>query len=138
MNDIIVGVDSSETAFRAAKRAAELAGTLGANLHIVTSTERKGAVNVKVGSDSFHVDPLSSAEQMLSSIRAQLGVEQCSQAVSHDEPADFICEEAERLDAALIVVGNRRVQGVKRVLGSVANDVLRKAPCDVLIAHTNE
>ena len=36
----------------------------------------------------------------------------------------------------MIVVGNRRVQGVSRVLGSIASDVLRRAPCDVLIVNT--
>ena len=36
----------------------------------------------------------------------------------------------------MIVVGNRRVQGATRVLGSIANDVARQAPCNVLIVHT--
>ena len=47
-----------------------------------------------------------------------------------------MCKEAAELDALMIVVGNRRVQGVSRVLGSIANDVLKQAPCDVLIANT--
>ena len=34
------------------------------------------------------------------------------------------------------IVGNRRVQGVSRILGSVAMDVARAAPCNVLIVHT--
>jgi nucleotide-binding universal stress UspA family protein len=49
----------------------------------------------------------------------------------------MLCEEAERLDARTIVVGNRRVQGISRVLGSVASDVTRQAPCAVLIANTS-
>ncbi|NNE12432.1 MAG: universal stress protein [Ilumatobacter sp.] len=139
MNDIVVGVDSSETALRAARRAAELANALGVNLHLVTCTERKGALNVNVGSDTFHVDPLASAEQLLNEVRVKLGgVGEHSQAVGLDDPGKFLCEEAERLGASMIVVGNRRVQGVARLLGSVANDVLRHAPCDVHIAHTIE
>ncbi|MCP3973298.1 MAG: universal stress protein, partial [bacterium] len=39
-------------------------------------------------------------------------------------------------NARMIVVGNRRVQGIARVLGSVASDVAKRAPCSVLIAHT--
>jgi CRP-like cAMP-binding protein len=40
------------------------------------------------------------------------------------------------MDATMIVVGNRRVQGAKRLLGSIASDVLHHASCDVLVAHT--
>lgn len=138
MNDIIVGVDSSETALRAAKRAAELANALGRNLHVVTTTDRRGGTEVKIGSDTFHFDPLSDAEQMLKGINTKIGAQQSSQAVGVDDPATFLCAEAERLEASLIVVGNRRVQGVKRVLGSIASDVMRQAPCDVLVAHTIE
>jgi nucleotide-binding universal stress UspA family protein len=36
----------------------------------------------------------------------------------------------------MIVVGNRRVQGVTRVLGSIPLDVAKQAPCNVFIVHT--
>jgi nucleotide-binding universal stress UspA family protein len=36
----------------------------------------------------------------------------------------------------LIVVGNVRMQGLGRVLGSVGSDVLHQAPCSVLIVKT--
>ena len=32
----------------------------------------------------------------------------------------------------MIVVGNKRVQGAARVLGSIAGDVAKRAPCNVL------
>ena len=35
------------------------------------------------------------------------------------------------------MVGNRRMQGLGRVLGSVANSVAHNAPCDVYIAKTD-
>ena len=38
--------------------------------------------------------------------------------------------------ADVIVVGNRRMQGVGRLLGSVANEVAHNAPCDVFIVKT--
>jgi nucleotide-binding universal stress UspA family protein len=37
----------------------------------------------------------------------------------------------------MIVVGNRRMRGIGRVLGSVANSVAHNAPCDVYIAKTD-
>ena len=36
----------------------------------------------------------------------------------------------------MIVVGNRRVQGAGRILGSVAAHVTKNANCDVLVANT--
>jgi nucleotide-binding universal stress UspA family protein len=49
-----------------------------------------------------------------------------------------MCDEADRLNAQLIVVGNNRVQGIGRVLGAIALDVARRASCDVLISDTTE
>ena len=51
-------------------------------------------------------------------------------------PAKVLLDEAESVDADLIFVGNRHVQGLGRVLGSVAEDVAHRAPCAVLIAKT--
>ena len=41
-----------------------------------------------------------------------------------------------RLDARMIVVGNRRVQGASQAFGSIGADVTKHATCDVLIANT--
>ena len=43
-------------------------------------------------------------------------------------------EEAERSGAQLLVVGNVGINGLGRVLGSVAWSVVHNAPCDVLVA----
>jgi nucleotide-binding universal stress UspA family protein len=52
------------------------------------------------------------------------------------KPAEALIKEAERLGDRMIVVGNRRMRGIGRVLGSVANSVAHKASCDVYIANT--
>ena len=53
-----------------------------------------------------------------------------------DKPAAALLAEAAEVDADVIIVGNRRMQGVGRLLGSVANEVAHNAPCDVLIVKT--
>ncbi len=136
MQDIIVGVDRSETARRAATSAAELAAKCDANLHLVTCVERHGRVNMDVGTDHFRSDPISEARTFLTDLAQSLPHDSITHSVSTEDPAKALCDEAERLDAAMIVVGNRRVQGISRVLGSIARDVMRQAPCDVLVAHT--
>lgn len=138
MKDVVVGVDRSDTARRAAEKAKELATALDANLHLVTCAEPSADVDVGIGSDRFHSDWESDAEQFLAGLAKQLGYARTTTAVETGEPGAALCREAKRLEASTIVVGNRRVQGVSRVLGSVASHVLRKAPCDVLVAYTRE
>jgi nucleotide-binding universal stress UspA family protein len=138
MNDIIVGVDRSDTARKAAETAASMAAKSDANLHLVMCVKRGSTHAVNVGGDSFHIDWLSEAEAFLHGLRGTLPHDEITCTVSLDSPATAMCEEATRLEARTIVVGNRRVQGVTRVLGSVAADVTQHAPCDVLIANTTE
>jgi nucleotide-binding universal stress UspA family protein len=136
MKDVIVGVDQSETARRAAEAAAELAAAYATNLHVIMCVQRKSSFDVGVGGDRFHSDWVSEAEQFLKDLVRTLPHGNATVKVAVGDPAAALCDEAERLEARTIVVGNRRVQGMTRVLGSVAQDVLRKAPCDVLIVNT--
>jgi nucleotide-binding universal stress UspA family protein len=136
MQDIVVGVDGSDTARRAAERAAGLAAAHGVNLHIVMCAEPAAPVEFGVGSDHFHTDWRSEAAALLDEVAAGLPCESITKHVCVGDPAKMLCAEAERLDARAIVVGNRRVTGVSRLLGSVAGDVIRHAPCDVLVANT--
>ncbi len=136
MGMIVVGVDRSDTARRAAERAADLAAQLGSDLHIVMCAERKKGVQINVGTDSWQTDWLSEAGQFLDELRRAIGKGTVTTAVSDGDPAKAICEEADQLGADLIVVGNKRVHGFARVLGSVAGDVMKHAHCDVYVANT--
>ena len=53
------------------------------------------------------------------------------------KPADALLEVAASVDADMIVVGNKRVQGAARILGSIASEVARKAQCDLHIVYTH-
>ena len=135
MNEIIVGVDESETARRAAQTAARLAEDSNSTLHVVICV-KEWAEDVKIGSESFRVDSVTAADQYVKKLDLGSTPPQVTHHVSLDKPASALCAEAERLGARMIVVGNRRVQGVSRILGSVASDVIHGAPCDVLVANT--
>jgi nucleotide-binding universal stress UspA family protein len=124
MNDIIVGVDHSATARKAAESAAEIAAKCGTNLHLVTCA-KGGDLD---GASIAFLDTLA-RELPHDRITSKVGL--------GDDVAKILCEEATRLNARMIVVGNVRVQGVTRVLGSIALDVAKHAPCDVLIANTS-
>ena len=134
---IVVGVDQSKTARRAAFRAAELATALGVPLHLVMAVSR-GRADGMATETGHHVDWLAGAEQFLDSLKGELKVAVVTSAVVPDDPATAMCDEATRLDAQLIVVGNKRVHGIARVLGAIAMDVARHATCDVLISDTSD
>jgi nucleotide-binding universal stress UspA family protein len=134
----VVGIDGSETAARAAVRAGELAQATGGKVHVVVAFTARDATTINVGSDSFVVSSLTTAEQVAeqqaSTFRSQ-GIHATS-AARADKPAAALLAEAAAIDADVIIVGNRRMQGMGRLLGSVANEVAHNAPCDVLIVKT--
>lgn len=56
--------------------------------------------------------------------------------VVHDTPAAAIVEQADAMDADAIAMATHARRGVSRfVMGSVADKVLRSAPCPVLLYH---
>jgi nucleotide-binding universal stress UspA family protein len=133
MGDVIVGVDGSDTARRAAASGARLAAAWGVNLHLVSCVDKNQPRNVTAGSDTFKINAIEDAEQVMRSLIRDLDHDQITMRAAVGNPAEVLAEARE---AQVIVVGNRRVQGLARLLGSVASDVLRTAPCDVLVAHT--
>jgi len=53
------------------------------------------------------------------------------------DPADALIEVAGEVHADLLVVGNRGMAGIQRLLlGSVANRISHHSPCTLLIVRT--
>ncbi|MDQ0867935.1 nucleotide-binding universal stress UspA family protein [Arthrobacter sp. V1I9] len=134
---VVVGVDGSESARKAAEAAKDLATSLGASLHVVTAFETESAETFGVGSDKVRISNADSAERVANWLASNTGPGlEITHSAARGKPADALIKEAMRLDARLIVVGNRRMRGIGRLLGSVANSVAHNAPCDVYIANT--
>ncbi|MGG5173106.1 universal stress protein [Pseudarthrobacter sp. J1738] len=135
---VLVGVDGSETAKRAAQKALTMATGLGATLHVVSAFDSDRTEVFGSGSDTWIVSDADDAEKVAKSVANDLGgAPAVTYSSARGKPAEALVKEAERLNAQLIVVGNRRMQGLGRVLGSVANTVAHTAPCDVFIAKTD-
>lgn len=147
---IVVGVDSSQTALSAAEKAADLAEGLGAVLHVVSAYNAHGADSyatvaqghsaVSSGSPSLADGLSGAARQIAESVAAVMRDSHPSLTVESSAgrgaPADVLVRTAEEKDAGIVVVGNKNVQGLSRVLGSVARKVAAEARCDVHIANT--
>lgn len=139
MGTVIVGIDSSATAAEAARSAATIAAALGKSLTLVIAHPKGRPVHVAgPGGDSWDATAASGALNTANNVAASLHdiLEEIDVVEAEGKPADVLVEEAKRLDADLIVVGNRRVQGPGRVLGAIAMAVAHHAPCDVYIAKT--
>lgn len=133
---ILVGVDGSDTSRRAAEAAASLAAATGAILHVLMAAEDRDRPTE--GQYLGDVRIQSEAEAIATEIAESLtGTAPHVEATpAHGKPADALVQVATDIGADLIVVGNRRVQGIGRLLGSVATDVAHHAPCDVYIVKT--
>jgi nucleotide-binding universal stress UspA family protein len=116
---IIVGYDDSEASRRALDRAADLTG-YGSTLTVV-SVAPEGA--------AYSADLLTSARERLLHRHVTATYMQ-----PVGEPADELVDAAAVLEADLVVVGRHSRGPLRRlVLGSVSADVVRRAPCDVLV-----
>jgi nucleotide-binding universal stress UspA family protein len=147
---IVVGTDGSEGATKAVAAAADLAASQGkATLHIVSvqkplpatavaSSEMAVASGAAAGvqwEEEAHAELNRTLEQAARD-SAREGVTVETQA-RFGSPAEVLCDIAAHLNADLIVVGNKGMQGGRRFLGSVPNTVSHHSPCSVLILDTN-
>ncbi len=134
---IVVGVDASQTARKAAESARDLAEALGAALHVVSAFDNDQNELFGIGRDEIIVSNADAAEGIARTVAESLpGHTATTYSAAPGRPADALIKEAIRVKARIIVVGNRRMHGIGRVLGSVANSVAHNAPCDVYIANT--
>ena len=145
---IVVGTDGSGTSTDAVEQAAELARLTGSTLHLVRAVrlpslaitpapDALGAVAVGVGAGD--VEALASVQADLDDLAARLesgGTKVVTHAVPEPSPARALLQVARAEEAGLVVVGNRGMRGVRRILGSVPNTVAHEADCAVMIVHT--
>lgn len=135
---VLVAADSSATAFRAVKTATELVKALGAELHVVTAYNPGSLRAPDQVPEEFFDRVTDPADLLLEELRGVISAEgvEATYYPAAGEPADAIVTVADQISADLIVVGNRGMKGVRRVLGSVPNSVAHKANCSVLIVDT--
>jgi nucleotide-binding universal stress UspA family protein len=126
---IVAGVTNTARSMQATERAREIAEKLGARLEIVTAYDDRGS-DAEVATARRHAEGLV---QRLAQPGAPGGTR------THALPGDAaqaILQVADEVGADLVVVGNKGMQGIRRVLGSVPNDVAHRAECSVLIVNT--
>jgi nucleotide-binding universal stress UspA family protein len=118
---VLIATDGSVTAAHAAEIGIDVA-----------KASKAEALLLHVGDPKNGKQVLAQAEKALAASKVKL----TTMTVSGD-PADMICEVAEKQAVDLIVIGNKGMTGAKRfLLGSVPNQVSHHSPCNVLIVKT--
>jgi nucleotide-binding universal stress UspA family protein len=145
---IVVGTDGSASAQIAVDAATELARLTGATLHVVHAHKVASGTHFAAGSEigAAPIDIVATNEAISSEARAlvdraaepaqRAGVTTKSHCVGGD-PVDALLDAAEATDADLVVVGNRGMTGVRRLLGSVPSKLSHHCPASILIVDTS-
>jgi nucleotide-binding universal stress UspA family protein len=139
---IVVGTDGSATATEALRSAAQLAAQCNGALHIVSGYHPKRALRVSGAGSGLEEWQVTSTDQVAGILRdaAEIARRNRIEVETHHEegdPAKALVTIAAKVEAHLIVVGNRGMRGLRRFLpGSVPNHVSHRAPCAVLIMKT--
>lgn len=140
MERLLVPIDGSEGARRAAAFAAKQAQATGAEVTLVYVYEAASpAAQSFVGSAVELLDEGHAKEAQASFEAAKQsmgGVEVRDHLVEIGPPVDAIVALAARLDASQIIMGSRGLSPLKELLlGSVSDGVVRKAHCPVTIVR---
>ena len=124
---IVVAYDDPESG--TLSRAAELAEAFGASLVVTNVVPPEH--DEEAEAERYGRERLEQARTFLESRGVTAEVVR-----SVGQPADAIIALARERDADLIVVGMRKKGFIERLVeGSVAQNVLRGAPCDVIVVH---
>ena len=118
--NLLVGADSSATALRAVEAAVELAELFGAKLHIVTAYKPETVKGLDLPEEFRYTANVHPADVLLDELkamakRASIPVEVHA---ATGEPAEAICRVAARIEADLVIVGNRGMRARGGYLGA--------------------
>lgn len=135
---IIVAIDGSKESEKAFKKAVAIAHRNGAALNLVNIVDTRSYSSVEAYDRSIAESAYKSAEEMLHNYKAeavQAGVQAVNVIVDYGSPKKMIATDLpNKLNADLIICGATGLNSIERfVMGSVSENIVRSAKCDVLV-----
>jgi nucleotide-binding universal stress UspA family protein len=139
--NIVVAVDGSPPSRDAGRYAVALTKALGARLQIVHVVDYSGLIAASAGAGTAWTAMLPSMQEDARTLvgltvreAERAGVAHTVHIIEGSEPAAGVAAHAKAHGADLIILGSHGRTGLSRaLLGSVAERVVRFAPCPVLI-----
>mgnify|MGYP001087869634 CR=1 FL=1 len=133
---LLVPVDGSEYSMRAARAAADLAASTGADIILVHCHKSFPALLGEPYYQNAVTRILQDATALLEPFRelfAEKGIA-CVERLLEGPPRQAIADVAKHENCDLIVIGSRGLSDLEGLfLGSVTHRVLRVAPCPVMV-----
>ena len=139
IHTILCPVDFSDASRKAVRYAHEFAVNMNASMFLIHVIDIP--VETLVSNMQLEEELEKSAQANLNTLKNELLAEGLAVESSFEigNPADVILEKAAKLDVNLIIMGSHGKKGLSRlILGSIAESVVRKADCPVLIVKSNE
>jgi nucleotide-binding universal stress UspA family protein len=141
---IVVGTDGSASATKAVEHAASLAAVTGAHLHVAMA---RPSIPALVAPDMMIAtadwtnatdQATQTALQSAADAAAAAGAGTVTNHQLSGDPADALLSLCDDIEADLLVIGSRGMQGARRfLLGSVSSRCAHHANRSVLIVHTD-
>jgi nucleotide-binding universal stress UspA family protein len=133
---VLAAIDASPDATRVLAEAVQLAHAVRhAELHVVYAPDR--IAEADRSNTPFNLEEHSGyLEQRTRETAERLRRPVVGHLIADDTPVSAILGVAAKIDADLVVVGTRDRRGPERwLLGSVAQQVMQRAPCPVLVVR---
>ncbi|MBE1554395.1 universal stress protein [Sporosarcina limicola] len=140
---ILVAVDGSEESKWAFKKAVAIADRNEATLNLINIIDTRSYAAVEAYDRSIAERAQKFAEELLSDYKLEAekaGLQHVKVFVEYGSPKTMISRDlSKRLEADLIICGATGLNAVERFLiGSVSENIVRSAKCDVLVVRTPE
>lgn len=136
---VLIAVDDQPIAAHAADVGASLAQSLGAGVALITVIDDTAdyAAGAGIVAEDLAAQEREDAKRLLAGFRQRLSMPPSTmEFIERGAPATEIVRAAKQWPADLIVVGSHGRGGIERTLvGSIADGVLRHAPCPVLVVR---
>ncbi|OFI47086.1 universal stress protein [Floricoccus penangensis] len=137
---ILVGVDGSDEAEKAFTKAVQVAIRNKAELVIVNIIDSRAFQGISGFENVIADDTLKSAKEFVDryeKIAHDAGVENTKTRIEFGSPKVLLSDTVPREEGVdLIMVGSTGLTAIERLLiGSVAEYIIRNAPCDVLVVR---
>ena len=135
---ILIAVDSTPLAVHAAEMGIELASSLGAEIAFVHAIEPGLSQAPGITPADLIAEAEREGRRLIAGF-SQLLPRTPLEFIHVGKPASEIIRTAKEWPADIIVIGSHGRHGIQRaLLGSVAEAVMRHAPCPVLVIRARE
>lgn len=143
--NILVGVDGSDQANLAYERAIEVARRNEGRVIVAHIIENQiyTLMGYSTLNDNLIDQETESAKELLNDCKnyaSSVDFHKVEAVVTYGSPKEMMSHELpEKYDVDLIMVGQSGLNAVERMMmGSVSSYIIRQAPCDVLIVHSEK